>query len=117
MHAWYDFIIPRAYTVCIIRKEINQARHQRHACSGGRVRMFGRYLRIQEGGCVKTFGEKTSLLAGNILHLSKNVTPPPFVKHLDLPSGTFARSKVDLILVRKDFNCFSFYNLDLDRKI
>ena len=68
-------------------------------------------------GVLKLLVKKTSLLGGNILHLSKNVTPPPFVKHLDLPSGTFARSKVDLILVRKDFNCFSFYNLDLDRKI
>jgi hypothetical protein len=34
---------------------------------------------------------------------------PPFVKPLDLASGTSVRSTVGLILVRKGFNCFNFY--------
>ena len=79
------------------------------------IRVMHFRMESKEGmacGYVLVWVKKTSFLGGNILHLSKNVTPPPFVKHLDLPSGTFARSKVDLILVRKDFNCFNFYSID-----
>ena len=44
--------------------------------------------------------------------LSKNGSPPPFVKTLDLTSGSYMRGKVGLILVKIVFNCFNFYSID-----
>jgi len=64
----------------------------------------------RRGGYVKIFGvKKTSLLSGNIFLLSKNGTQLSFVKPFGLTCGISVRSKLDLILVRKCFNCFNFY--------
>ena len=48
----------------------------------------------------------------NILRLSKNGSPPPFVKLFGLTSGTSVRGMAGLILVRNVFNCFNFYSID-----
>ena len=53
----------------------------------------------------------------NIFLLSKNGSSSSFVKSFDLTSGTFVRDMVGLILVRKGFNCFNFYNIESGIKI
>ena len=41
---------------------------------------------------------------------------PPFVKSFGLKSGISVRGMVGLILVRKGFNCFNLYSIDLANK-
>ena len=62
-----------------------------------------------------TFGEKISLLGGNVFLLSKNGSPPSLVKPFGLTSGTFLRGSLSLILVRKNFNYFNFYSIDISQ--
>ena len=60
----------------------------------------------------KIFDKKKQVfLGGNIFYLSKNRTPPPFVKLFGLRSETSVRGMVGLILVRKIFNFFNFYSI------
>ena len=76
--------------------------------------MFCRYLPVEEVGMLELLvKKKTSILGGNIFLLSKNGTPPLFVKPFGLTSGTFMRDTVGLILMRKIFNCFNFNSIDL----
>ena len=76
------------------------------------VKNKGRYIVGMWCGYVKLLVKKISLLGGNIFYLSKNGTPPPFVKPVGLTSGTSVRGMVGLILMRKFFNCFNFYSID-----
>jgi hypothetical protein len=63
-------------------------------------------------GMVKLLVKKTRLLGGNIFYLSKNETPPLFVKTFGMTSGTSVRGTVGLTLMRKCFKCFNFYSID-----
>ena len=64
-------------------------------------------------GMVKLLVKKR-LFGGNIIYLSKNGTPPLFVKTFGMTSEISVRGMVGLTLVRKDFKCFNFYSIDID---
>ena len=67
------------------------------------------------GGYVKTFGEKKNkhFLGGNIFYLPISWVYAFFRQIFGLTSGAFVRDMVDLILMRKGFNYFNFYSIDL----
>jgi len=52
---------------------------------------------------------------GNIFLLSILWVYTLFRQTFGLTSGTSVRGTVGLILVRKDFNCFNFYSIDIDK--
>jgi hypothetical protein len=64
------------------------------------------------GGYVEGLGKKNLAFGWNHFFSIKNRSPPPFVKPLELASGTSVRNTVGLILVRKGFNYFIFYSID-----
>ena len=77
-----------------------------------RVRVFHAVGTL--GGYVEGSGEKSlSFWVETFFLLSKNSTPPSFVKLFGLASGTSVRGMVALILVKNDFNCFNIYSIDL----
>ena len=76
-----------------------------------RVRVFHAVGTL--GGYVEGSGEKSlSFWAEIFFLLSKNGIPSSFVKLFGLASGTSMRGMVALILVKNDFNYFSFYSID-----
>ena len=56
--------------------------------------------------------KKVHVLGRNILETSKLWVSISLVKPFGLAGGISVRSKMDLNLVRKDFNCFNFYSID-----
>ena len=73
------------------------------------ARNNGKYIVGMGCGYVKFLVKKISLLGGNIFYLSKNGTPPPFVKTFGMTSGNSVRGTVGLTLVRKYFNFYNIY--------